>query len=162
MAESAISKLIGSELAKALAGDVGAIALLELVRVGLQKRAQQNIPVQQAGTPVAIPPPRHLPEALLAVADNKREGVVKWVAGLQPAHKAEIVRWGKEQLTDLFKIEPPELRTAVIAAITGPTAGDHFHRVLKWFEDEFIKLSPESMAILDEWDSWAKDILNEP
>ena len=160
MAQSLIRELLGSELAKALAGDVAAISILEAARSALRGR-RTTAPLQGAQPVPAIPPPpKELHKALLALTKDEIEEVTKWMAGLQHAHKVELSTWALEDLNKLFKLDH-EARTQLLTAVTGPTVLDHVNQVKDWFEEQFTSLSPESQAILREWEQWAEN-LNRP
>ena len=160
MAQSLIRELLGSELTKALAGDVAAISILEAARSAL--RGRRTTAPSQGGQPVPAipPPPKELHKALLALTKDEIEEVTKWMAGLQHAHKVELSTWALEDLNKLFKLDH-EARTQLLTAVTGPTVLDHVNQVKDWFEAQFTSLSPESQAILREWEQWAEN-LNRP
>ena len=159
MAQSLIRELLGSELAKALAGDVAAISILEAARSALRGR-RTTAPSQGQQVSVIPPPPKELHKALLALTKDEIEEVTKLMAGLQHAHKVELSKWALEDLNKLFKLDH-EARTQLLTAVTGPTVLDHVNQVKDWFEAQFTSLSPESQAILREWEQWAEN-LNRP
>ncbi|MDZ4285432.1 MAG: hypothetical protein U1A23_00725 [Candidatus Sungbacteria bacterium] len=160
MNSTLIREFLKSELGKAILGDMAIVGGLEAVKSALQLNKGKGAQNQQSVS-AAPAPPKELHKALLKLNDaNKIKEITKWMAGLQRAHRLEISKWDIEQIDALFSL-PTDARTQLIIAVTGPTPTDELNKFKNWLSDQFMSMSDESKAILDEWEAWADNVLAE-